>query len=92
MNHPLLRACRQQHDSIVLRWSRDGYVAEQWGNLYEQAMKLFGTNLILTAFTFRAEPSHVLDEIKRLNPGVEVMLGAPLYQLTKEQMHKSDIV
>ena len=90
MNDPLLRSCRQPHDSIVLRSSRDGWMAEFYGPHADEVVRLFGTNVLPTAFTSQAEHSVVKAEIDRLNPGIEVVLGCPIYSKPLTHRHGNE--
>ncbi len=62
-------------DTIRLRWTVDGWVAEWLGPHAYEVMQLFGTNTLTTGFTAGAEASMVLAEISKLNPDVLVVLA-----------------
>jgi hypothetical protein len=61
--------------TIVLRRSMDCWISHYEGDRAADIQELFGTTAIPTAFTEKAEPETVLAEIKRLNPGVEVLIA-----------------
>ncbi len=65
-------------DRIVLHGSSSGWVAESFGPHADEIVALFGTNVIPTAFTSRASGQDVKEAIQKLNPGVDVVLGAPI--------------
>ena len=61
-------------NTITIRKEQCGYVAKYEGDAAGEIIRLFGADTIPTAFTAQAEPSKVMAEIRRLNPGSVVRM------------------
>lgn len=60
---------------IILRRTPAGWMATHTGPARDRIWSLFETDTLPTAFTEKAEPAMVLEEIRRLNPGVHVRIS-----------------
>jgi hypothetical protein len=61
-------------NQIILFNTHDGWMARSIGPHASEIVGLFGTDTLPTAFTARAEGELVLQEIQRLNPGIDVRI------------------
>jgi len=63
-------------DTIKIKRNKTGYTATMVdGDSKAEAIELFGTNVIQTAFTEKADYLDVIKEIRRLNPDCYVIEG-----------------
>jgi hypothetical protein len=60
---------------IILSKSAQSWIATFEGPHSQDIIRLFKTQSIPTAFTLQADANTVLAEIKRSNPGIEVVLA-----------------
>jgi len=60
---------------IVLRKTTNGWMADWQGPHSDEVKSLFGTTVLPTCYTARAEPDLVLSAIRKLNPDCAVVLA-----------------
>ena len=60
--------------TITIYRTADGYMSRYSGHEEAEVRRLFGTDTIPTAFTARADASHVRASIAKLNPECHVVL------------------
>lgn len=61
---------------IQLFKTPQGWMTNWKGPHAAEVRRLFGTTILPTGFTDKAEPAEVLKAIIELNPGVEVFVGS----------------
>jgi hypothetical protein len=59
---------------IEIRKANGAWVADHWGKLGEDVKARFGTRTLPTAFTEQAPEHEVVAELRRLNPGIRVVV------------------
>ena len=62
-----------QKDQVVVYAGRDAWMVQSRGPIAVGVRALFGTDTLPTPFTLSKPRAEVVAEIKRLNPGVEIL-------------------
>ncbi len=60
-------------DQMIVFPGRDGWMVQSRGPIAVGVKALFGTDTLPTPFTLSKPRAEVVAEIKRLNPGVEIL-------------------